>query len=154
MLHRFESPLAAILAGAVFGGALEYAANFAQEFFTGSVSWDYSDRPLNINGRTTLHYALFWGLLSYGMVFYVYPRFSGFIESLPVKPATVVTRLFIVFLSLNMLITYSALVRQGLRSEGYDAFTPVGAFYDEVFTDAYIENRFPNMDLLKDDIHE
>ena len=154
LLRRFDSPLSAIVAGTLFFGAFEYAANFAQEFFTGSVSWDYSKYPLDINGRTTLPYALFWGLVAYGIVFYLYPPFSQMIESIPRKIGVILTRILIVFLSVNMLITYSALIRQGLRADGVEPLTPVGEIYDEVFTDEYIENQFPNMEPVEDESDE
>lgn len=154
LLRRFESAPAAIFAGALFCGLFEYSANFAQEFFTGSVSWNYEDKILNINGRTTLLYALFFGVFSYVMVFHVYPLLSRWIESLPVKPARVITKVMIVFLSFNMVITYSALIRQGLRVEGVEPYTPIGEYYDEVFTDAYIEDKFPNMNLIEGGEHE
>ncbi|MGM0436457.1 MAG: putative ABC transporter permease [Bacillota bacterium] len=154
LLRNIESAPKAIVVGALFFGTFEYAANFAQEFFTGSVSWNYTDLAFDINGRTTLHYALFWGLMSYGIVFYLYPPFSQMVEAMPRKTGIVLTRILIVFLSINMLITYSALIRQGLRADGIEPFTPVGEIYDEVFTDDYIEKRFPNMEPLKDDAHE
>lgn len=154
LLRHFESAPAAILAGALFCGVFEYGASFAQEFFTGSVSWNYEDKILNINGRTTLLYALFFGVVSYALVFHVYPLLSRWIESLPVVPARVFTKVMIVFLALNMLITYSALIRQGLRAEGVEPYTPLGEVYDEVFTDAYIEGKFPNMTLIGTDEHE
>lgn len=154
LLRHFQSAPAAILAGAIFCGVFEYSANFAQEFFTGSVSWNYEDKILNINGRTTLLYALFFGVFSYVMVFHVYPLLSRWIESLPVNPARAITKVMIVFLILNMVVTYSALIRQGLRAEGLKPYTPVGEFYDSVFTDDYIGEKFPNMRLIEGDEHE
>lgn len=151
LLRRFESAPVALIVGTVFCGVFEYGASLAQEFFTGSVSWNYDDRFLNINGRTTLIFALIFGMFAYGMVFHVYPLLSRTVESLPVKPATVLTKIMIVFLVFNMVITYSALIRQGLRAEGVAPYTPVGAIYDEVFTDAYIEDKFPNMMLIAGD---
>ena len=149
LLRRIESAPKAILAGALFFGAFEYAANMAQEFFTGSVSWNYAHKPLNINERTTLPYALYWGVLAYGIAVYLYPPFSKLIESVPRKTGIMITRVLIVFMSVNMLVTYSALIRQGLRAEGVEPFTPVGEVYDDVFTDVYIEKKFPNMELLE-----
>lgn len=154
LLKQIDSAPKAIVAGALFFGAFEYAANFAQEFFTGSVSWNYSDLPFDINGRTTLHYALFWGLVAYGVVFYLYPPFSQMVESMPRKTGVVLTKILIVFLSVNMLVTYSALIRQGFRADGIEPLTPVGEVYDKVFTDEYIEKKFPNMEPLKDEPDE
>ena len=39
---------------ALIGAAVEYLGSWGQELVFGSVSWDYSDRLLNINGRICL----------------------------------------------------------------------------------------------------
>ena len=45
------------------GTAVEYICSLGQEILFGSVAWDYSNVPLNINGRVCLLYSLFWGVL-------------------------------------------------------------------------------------------
>jgi len=51
-----------ILYGAFLGGSFEYIISFLMELVLGAKSWDYTNRPLNINGRTTILYMIFWGL--------------------------------------------------------------------------------------------
>lgn len=43
----------------VVGTATEYICSLGQEIVFGSVAWDYSNVPLNINGRVCLLYSLF-----------------------------------------------------------------------------------------------
>jgi uncharacterized membrane protein len=147
LFSRMRNPIKVILYGALFGGLFEYGANWAQEYFTGSVSWNYTDLMFNINGRTTVIYSLFWGFLIYILVIVCYPYVSRWIESVPYKPGVIVTNVFIVFLTINMLVTYSMLIRQGMREKGIEAYTPIGEYYDEIFTDEYIAELFPNMHL-------
>ena len=45
---------------ALIGAAVEYLGSWGQELVFGSVSWDYSDRLLNINGRICLSMTLVW----------------------------------------------------------------------------------------------
>ena len=52
------------LGGLLIGGVYEYACSVFTEFFFGSVFWDYSGLPFNINGRVNLLYCSFWGLLA------------------------------------------------------------------------------------------
>ena len=61
--------------GALIGGAFEYFASLFQEVFTGIASWNYSNYFLNINGRTTIPYMLFWGLACYFLMTKIYPFF-------------------------------------------------------------------------------
>ena len=39
----------------------------------GSRSWNYANEPLNIGGRTTVPFMLFWGLLCYLIVRFILP---------------------------------------------------------------------------------
>ena len=50
--------------GAIIGGAFEYFCSWLQETVTGTVSWDYSGMPFNLNGRINLLYCIFWGVLA------------------------------------------------------------------------------------------
>ena len=45
------------------GTVTEYICSLGQEICFGTVAWDYSNVPLNINGRVCLLYSLFWGVL-------------------------------------------------------------------------------------------
>ncbi len=154
LFHNVKNPIKLLLLGAFFGGAFEYAASWAQEFFTGSISWNYNNLPLNINGRTTVLYSLFWGLFILGAIKILYPFLSKWIERIPYSLGVKITRVFIIFLSLNMFVSYSMLIRQGARAKGIEPYTPLGEFYDRVFTDEYIADLFPNMVPIKGDDNE
>lgn len=154
LFYRVKNPISVFLLCSIYGGAFEYAANWAQEYFTGSKSWDYSGLFLNINGRTSVMYSLFWGILIFIAVKIIYPYLSQMIEKIPRKFGVILTRLFIVFITLNMFVTYSMLIRQGMRNKGIEPLTPLGELYDEVFTDEYIAELFPNMVLQSGDEDE
>ena len=47
-----QDPKKLFFKGMIMGGVLEYLCSFFQEIFFGSVSWDYSNLFLNLNGRT------------------------------------------------------------------------------------------------------
>lgn len=49
------------LFGVVGGTVVELIASWIQEVAFGTVSWDYSNLPLNINGRVCLLCSVFWG---------------------------------------------------------------------------------------------
>ena len=68
-----------ILYGALLGGGIEYLIGFLQETFTQTISWDYSHKLLNINGRITLEYMFLWGFLAFLLVRYLYPFISKWI---------------------------------------------------------------------------
>lgn len=133
------------LMSAVLGGVVEYLVSFLQEVFTHTASWDYSNRFLNIGGRTTIPYMMFWGLLGILLVKVVYPLLSKLIERIPVDLGNTLYVVLAVFMVLNMLVSWTAIIRQTLRHNHVPAFTPVGEFYDEYYNDDYLQHYFPNM---------
>ena len=48
---------------------LEYVASFVMEKLFGSVFWDYSEKPLNLQGRICLQYSLYWGFLGLLLIY-------------------------------------------------------------------------------------
>lgn len=68
-LHNQTKWWEVYLMGAVGGGVVEYLLNFLEEKILGTRSWNYTGKFLNINGRTTLIYMAFWGLLCLAVIF-------------------------------------------------------------------------------------
>ncbi len=134
-----------ILYGSLICGFAEYLINFLQEKFIGTVSWDYSDQILNINGRTTIPIMLCWGLLCYLFVKYVYPFISKNVEKIPSKIGNIVLHSLIVLLIIDMFISYTALLRQCLRHNNVKPLTFYGEFLDNYYTDERLKKAFPNM---------
>ena len=62
LARKKRKPWQTFMYGAVLGGVFEYITSFLLELFLGARSWDYSDYFLNINGRTTIPYMIFWGI--------------------------------------------------------------------------------------------
>lgn len=62
-----------VLVGGLAGGMLEFAMSLIQQYLLGSRSWNYANEPLNIGGRTTVPFMLFWRLLCYLIVRFILP---------------------------------------------------------------------------------
>lgn len=130
---------------ALVGGGVEYLLSLLQEIFTGTTSWDYSYLPFDIAGRTTLPIMLVWGVMGLVLVKIIYPFLSNLIEKIPVEPGEALYRVLLVLMIINMAVSWTAILRQNLRHHGVEPWTPVGEFYDEVYTDEYLRQYFPNM---------
>lgn len=57
----------------IMGGTLEYLCSFFQEILFGTISWNYSDLFLNLNGRTSILYCFYWGIIAVVFLKVVYP---------------------------------------------------------------------------------
>lgn len=131
---------------AVLGGVVEYLVSWLQEVFTHTTSWDYSNLFLNINGRTTIPIMMVWGILGLLLVKVVYPPVSDLIERIPVKIGDRIYVILVVLMALDMLISWTAIIRQTLRHNNVPPFTPVGEFYDSYYNDDFLRHYFPNME--------
>lgn len=72
-LRRIDLGWKVVLVGGLAGGMLELAMSLIQQYLLGSRSWNYANEPLNIGGRTTVPFMLFWGLLCYLIVRFILP---------------------------------------------------------------------------------
>lgn len=138
-----------IFYGALLGGGFEYLISFLQETFLGTVSWDYTNEFLNINGRTTIPYAFVWGLLALLLVKVVYPVISNIVESFPIKFGTILTKTLLVILIADFTVSWGALIRQTLRHNGIQPISFVGRFFDTYYPDEKLKESYTNMVIIE-----
>lgn len=147
LLRKDYSKFKTFLYGGLIGGVFEFMISLLQEIFVGTTSWDYSNHFLNICGRTTIPFMLVWGLMALVFAKYLYPKISKIIENVPYNLMRTFTICLVIFLSLDMLISWTALLRQNLRRKGFEPFTVIGEFYDYVYPDEVLQKYFPNMEV-------
>lgn len=127
------------------GGITEYILSFLQELATGTRSWDYSDKFLNIQGRTTIPYMIFWGILGVLFVKFVYPFITKLLHKIPENVYKGLTIVLLILTLSDITISWTAMARKELRQKGIEPYTFIGELYDKYFTDEYIKKKFPNM---------
>ncbi len=147
--RKKKKPIKTFISGALLGGTIEFVVSFLMELVLGVASWDYSKRPLNIMGRTTILYMIFWGIATVILIYFIYPFISNLIEKIPKKLGDILLVFLVIFMTFNMIISWTALGRQVLRHKGYEPFTFVGEFYDKVYTDEYLKKVYTNMKFIK-----
>lgn len=133
------------LAAAFIGAAFEFICSYFQEMFLGTISWDYSDTPFNIDGRTNLAFALVWGALGLLWIRYIYPFISRMIEKLPKRPWQKLTVIIFIVMFIGGVLTCASIERKGKRAENIPPSTVLGQFCDAVFTDEYMDIVFPHL---------
>lgn len=133
--------------GAIVGGVYEYMCSVFTEYVFGTVFWDYSDMPFNINGRTNLLFCIFWGLLAVVWIKVLYPAISGWIEHLPTLYAKVVTWALVLLMIADALLTGAVMLRYVERSYDLEAGNVLEEFIDNNYSDEFVEERWPNMKL-------
>ena len=126
------------------GGAAEVITSLISEYVFKVNAWDYSDKFLNIMGRTTIPFMLFWGLGGLIFVKFVYPGLSKLIELIPKRIGNLIMPTFLIFVLLSHVISYSALFRYGTRAEGQPASNAIEAVLDKYYDDDLMKQYYEN----------
>lgn len=145
--RRLRNPVSVFAVGCVLGGAVEYGISLVQEYVLGSRSWDYSARPLNINGRTTVPYMLVWGLLCYFAIRFAFPALLRLVHKMPEKVRKKLAAAFLVLMLIDAAVSLLAVVRYSQRAAGVEAGNLLMDLADRIFSDTYMQLHFPNLTL-------
>lgn len=145
LVHFLDKPLWQIfLASFVSGTVVEYICSLGQEIVFGSVAWDYSDVPLNINGRVCLLYSLFWGILGVAWAKLAIPVMSKIFQKVHIPFEKVFLGAFVVFFMFDAALSAGAAIRMNKREEGIVASSKIEQFLDTHFDDETMRNIYAN----------
>lgn len=64
--------------GFIIGSITEYLVSLIGELILHVKWWDYSNLPLNINGRICFYYSIFWGILAIFLMKAIQPQVRKF----------------------------------------------------------------------------
>lgn len=144
------------IGGFIIGSIVEYIVSWYGEIVLHVKWWDYSNMPLNINGRICVFFSLFWGLLAIYLMSYVNPRIDKLIDFIKSKMSQkglqILTAVVTLFLFLDCLITGYA-IEMFLVRKTHEYDLPVAQKeevekrYEEVYQDkgmVEVINRFFN----------
>ena len=143
--YRNKGRIWSFLGGFVVGSALEYACSWGQEALLGSRSWDYSQLPLNLNGRICFTYSVFWGILGIVWIKDLYPRMAKWILKIPNKIGKPLTWALTAFLIFNAIVSCVTVYRWSERRQDVPPSNSFWEFVDERFPNQRMERIFANM---------
>ena len=78
-----ENPFFIFILSLIITTLLEYITSFAMEKIFNAKWWDYSNEPLNINGRVCIGTAIPFGLLGLILTYFIHPYITIFINLIP-----------------------------------------------------------------------
>lgn len=139
--------LALFTAGAVLGGGFEYLASLVLELATNRLFWDYSNIPLNLDGRTNLWFALFWGAAAVFWVRIAAPGLLRLLKKIPRHGGQVAALVVAVMLMADVSLSAAALLRMEERDRGAAPSNRVEQVLDTWYSDAVLQVRYQNMQL-------
>ena len=88
-LHKYSKKYNTLfIGGFIVGSIVEYLVSWIGEMILGVKWWDYSDMPLNINGRICVYFSLFWGFLALYLIASFNPKIDKMIDWIKSKIST------------------------------------------------------------------
>lgn len=128
----------------ILGGITEYLCSFIQEKAFGTISWDYSYLPFNINGRTSLLHCIYWGIGGVLYITYIEPLLNKLIDKTNMKAFDLITIILSIFIVFDISISWMAADRQTERKNNIEPENHLDLFLDENYPDEYMNRIFNN----------
>lgn len=117
-LRRIDLGWKVVLVGGLADGMLELAMSLIQQYLLGSRSWNYANEPLNIGGRTTVPFMLFWGLLCYLIVRFILPLVLWLVHLIDDTWHTRLATILLAWILIDSVVTPPAIFLYGQRANG------------------------------------
>lgn len=153
LLNKYkDNPILLFLYGILLGSILEYFLSFTLEALYGTRFWEYSYLMFNLNGRISLVYSLFWGILSIFLIRWLKPLVDKIIDKLTSKLTLTVEIVVVTFLIFDLFATiYSiSLYTTQAMNKYYNLPSKPSSKFEtfvknKIFTDSYMKKSFPNL---------
>ncbi len=141
-LNKITKIFIVFIITAILGGITEYICSFLQEKLFGIISWNYSERRFNLDGRTSLFHSTCWGIL--GVLYYllVIPIVKKLRYLEKKKAIKIVSAVCILLMAYNILISMWAVHRQFERRNNIQAKNEIDIYLDEKYPDDYLKAIF------------
>ena len=114
-------PWAVFLVCAAGSAVIEYVTSFALERAFGAVWWDYSNMPLNFNGRICLPASLLFGVMGLVVTYLVLPPVRAVNAAVPAVAFEALALLLVIVETVDATLTVSTLSDLLKRVQEYDA---------------------------------
>ena len=106
----------------VICGVVEYLTSLILEKIFHARWWDYSEKPMNLQGRVWIGNLLLFGLAGVGIIHILNPAFYKLFSLLPVKARGIIAIILLVILAADFVVSYFVLklVKVGVDSSEAD----------------------------------
>lgn len=128
----------------IVGGILEYLFSYIQQVLFGTISWDYSNYMIHLNGRTSFLHCIYWGLAG----IFVLKVMCPVIDKINFQSKNIVFKLVtsvsMFFMLCNISISWTAANRQEERMKNIPAQGRMDMFLDKYYPDEVMDKVYAN----------
>lgn len=144
--------------GIVYGSAFEYLSSYVMQATYGVEFWDYSNMKFNLNGRTSVFFALCWGVVSFFLIFYVNKVIDKFIKKFNSKSLAHIMAIYMLinasltYLSINNYVNEAYLKINNTNTKAYvKKYSTINKQFYSLMSTEVMKKVYPNMILVVDD---
>lgn len=166
LLHKYIKKYNTLfVSGFIIGSVVEYLVSLLGEMLLNVKWWDYSNMPLNIDGRICVYFSIFWGFLAIYLICSVNPKVDRLINWIKSKFTCdsyyilkILTSIIILIMFVDCIVTGIAvnffLVRMKVENNlNVPNIEKITDFYNEIYSDEKLANfiykYFGNEKVLK-----
>lgn len=129
----------------IAGGLMEYLFSYVQQILFGTVSWDYSNYMIHLNGRTSLLHCFYWGLAGIFVAKVMIPLVDNKLKIDPSKRwFKYLTTCAAVFMIFNIAISWVAANRQEERVKQIPPKGRIDRLLDKYYPDELMDRVYCN----------
>lgn len=148
---RDSNKLVTFFVSAVLGGAFEYFCSYMQEVVFGTYSWNYAHQKYSIGGRTSLWFALGWGVLGTVYIRYAYPWICRTLRRLPLRGGRLAIQILIWMMAADAVLSIMAVKRQSERRDGIERTDIFSVYLDEKYPDDLLDSIFTKVKVVEEE---
>ena len=129
----------------VICGIVEYVTSYVLEKIFHARWWDYSNKPMNLNGRVWIGNLVLFGLAGVAVIHIVNPVLFPALDRIPLHGRTVVALVLLAILGADFVISYFVLklVKGGIDSSQADNTEEISKEVHQLLTNrSYFYSRF------------
>lgn len=136
------------LLGFLISSCVEYISSVIQEKAFGTISWDYSNYPLNLNGRINLIYSILFGLITIIWYDVCYLPLTNIFPSFNSDYLIVITILVFIYVLYDVIISIIASYRANERRQNISRNSKFFKYIDKKYNDSVMNKIFPSASIV------
>ena len=134
------------LRGFFFGSIIEYIISYILEAIYGMRFWEYSYLKYNLNGRISLIYSIFWGILTAILIKYLSPKIDKIINKIENKKITIILFIFFIINSICTVWAINTYKNRVINNNQKIEIKNIKQYIEEkIFSNEIMSKTFPNL---------
>ena len=151
---KYKGVVKLFLAGFIFGSIAEYLLSYGLEAVYGMRFWNYEYLTYNLNGRISLIFSIYWGVLSIILIKFAKPLIDKMVDKIKPNKIKIIDLGIFIFLFIDCLVTIwgiqtyqnRVLYNKEYRAESNNIISQLRKnIENNYFTNDRISRTFPNL---------